>query len=376
MFSPPVKAASATALVGLVLLFILPAASHADFVTVGKITDEKQTLRLTLNWTLPDKGSTTDEKAFSTDNWNKVELASLGHIGQAAPTPRDLLVGLKHNGAPKAGILGFTNIGAKKDVTVTSAAQVNDVKGIDYYFGKVTPEKNGTFDITLKGDFATGKVGATVSFKNSLDHPVSGQFIPSFFNGDLDLDLAETFKDLQPGKTAQASFRGLTDYTVETSGSGMTTTTLAFLGTAEGVSGISELDLGPMSQLLADFDEWLAPQLLDSSGRSLTVFVNLTQWLGSEATFSPLQSFNISGGVDDSLPGIFVSTSPISVNSDGSLQGTPFTGQAFVGGIIDGQAAVPAPSGLVLVISGLLSFVPYTLRCCRRVARHDGTSAS
>jgi hypothetical protein len=376
MFSPPANATFASGLVGLVLWFSLPQTSQASFVVVGKVTDEKQTLRLTLSWTLPDEGSQKDEKNFPTNNWNKVELDSPATIGQAAPTPRNLFVGLTHNGAPHTGILSFTNIGAKKGVTVTSAAQVNDVKGTtDYYFGSVKPAQGGKFDITLKGDVEVGKVGMTVSFKNSLDHPVNGQFIPSI-NGKSDFDAAEAFKDLQPGKTAKATFLGITDFTVETSGSGLTTTTLAFLGTAEGVPGIGELDLGSMSKLLAGFDEWLAPQLLDSSGGSLNIFVNLTQWLGSETTFSPLQSFTISGGVNDSLPGVFVSTTPITVNPDGSLQGTPFTGQAFVAGVIDGQAVAPAPSGLLLAISGLLSFVPCTLRCCRPVARHHGTSAS
>jgi hypothetical protein len=375
MFSPLAKATAATGLVGFVFVLTLAPTSQAGFVIVGKVTDENLELRLNVNWTLPAKGTQEDKATFPTKNWTNVKLDS-PDTGQAAPTPRDLLAGLKHNGAPKGGVLSFRNIGAKKGVTVSSAAQVNDVKSkVDYYFGSVKPAQAGIFDITLKGDVELGKVGATASFKNSLDHPVSGKFIPSI-DFEFDFQKEKPFKDLQPGKTTKADFEGLTDFSVETSGSGMTMTTLAFLGTAEGGSTISELDLGPMSKLLAGFGEWLAPQLLDSSGGSLNVFVNLTQWLGSGATFSPLQTFNISGGTSDSLPGVFVSTTPISVNSDGSFQGTPFTGQAFAAGVIDGQAAAPAPSGLLLAIAGLLSLVPCTIRCCRRVARHDGTSAS
>ena len=78
-------------------------------------------------------------------------------------------------------------------------------------------------------------------------------------------------------------------------------------------------------------------------------------WLGAQGSFSPLQEFDIVDGRSDLLPGIFVSTSPITVLNDGALQGTPFTGDVFAAGPIDGRSvAVSAPATLALTVIGLV----------------------
>jgi hypothetical protein len=275
------------------------------------------------------------------------------------------------------GVLQFNDINVGLVGTRTSAAKVpHGVAAVDYFTGSVR-FVGATAAVNLTGLHELGTVGARASFQNFETHTVSGKFIPSYAVGGLDPTLAVPFGPLQRGRTTtppvtlpNKNGAPPTDFQVQaTPGSGTTTTTLAFLGTAFGVTGVTELEMGPMAQLFVGSGEWFAPHLLDSGGGSLNVFVNLTQWLGSGGTFSPLQSFNISGGVNDSLPGIFVSTSPISVNPDGSFQGTPFTGQVFVGGAIDGGAAVPAPPGLALAISGLVSLVPWAVCFRRRSAR-------
>lgn len=381
-FSPLAKAIVASAFGGLVLFLALPEASHAGFTQDGKFIDKSLEFRVSYSWQFPTQGGQADVAGpfvGPNNKWTVVQLNSPAPPNNMT-TPRNLTVTLQHSpnqGSntppnPVTGVLQFNDIDKGAVGTRTSATKVpHGVAAVDYFTGSV--KFRGSIEVNLTGLHELGTVGALASFQNFENHPVSGSFIPSYAVGGLDPALAVAFGPLQPNRTVS---RGLpnkngappTDFQVQASGSGTTMTTLAFLGTAFGVPGVTELEMGPMAQLFVGFGEWLTPHLLDSSGGSLNVFVNLTQWLGSGATFNPLQTFNISGGVNDSLPGIFVSTSPISVNPDGSLQGTPFTGQVFVGGAIDGGSAVPAPSGLALAIAGLISLVPCAVYRHRRAA--------
>jgi len=406
MFRKPAKAIAATILSNLVLLVALPTTGRAGFVTVGQSTDTSLEFSRAFQWTFPAQGGQVDTAGpfiGKNNDWTVVQLNSPAPPNNAV-SPRDLDVRLQHapneeggkvGANPDEGLLTFK--GVQAGVTRTSLNKIGHGPGTsDFFFGSVGPDRfNDRFSIQLKGKHYTGGFQMTASFKNDQNHPVSGDIIPSYldptvpgFNpfmpkSSLDESKKTSFKDLQPGKETKATLPTKevvvngekltlppTDFQVRASGSGTTTTTLAFLGTAEGVSGVTELEMAPLSLLLVGEDEWLAPDLLDASGGDLEVFVNLTQWLGSGATFTGLQSFSLSDGVSDDLPGVFVSTTPITVNNDGSLQGTPFDGQVFVGGTIDGQAvAVPAPSGLVLALAGMVSLAPFALRGCRSAVR-------
>jgi hypothetical protein len=143
------------------------------------------------------------------------------------------------------------------------------------------------------------------------------------------------------------------DYAVAVTGSPQTTTMLAFIG---GPSGdLEEINLSLAAQAFVGLQDFVVPSLSDGVD-VLFAAVNLVDWLGNPAPFSPLEDFSFSGGVSSQLPGVLLSNSPIAFDSiNGFSTANPFTGTAFVEGEIDGQAAVPEPSTWALVMLGFVS---------------------
>jgi hypothetical protein len=279
------------------------------------------------------------------------------------------------------GVLTFDDIKRpiRGETTLTGANRINHdfpptnpprAPHSDYFIGILKVPSVGNATITVLGRHVGLQVPFEASFVNFSSEPLTGSYIPSYgtradgrpITGD-----PIPFGTVQPGKSAEKKKLPLKDgtapkdYDVTVSGSVTTETTLAFLGTDEGSSGVTELDLAALTEMLTGASGYLAPMLRDVSlDTQLFVFVNLLQWVGSDATFSALQTYDLTGGTNDLLPGFFVSTTPITLSANGMPQGTPFTGQVFAAGGIDGEiAAVPEPSTLALAGMAVLSLAGY-----------------
>lgn len=147
---------------------------------------------------------------------------------------------------------------------------------------------------------------------------------------------------------------GLASLKIVGSGSPATETDLAFLGLFNGVPG--ELTLGAALDMLLGDKEFFVPFLRpvnDAATLPLFVGIDLTQWVGLDGGFTPGETFSLTNGVSDALPGVLVGTSPIALGLDGYETGTPFTGDVVATGTIDG-GTVPEPSSWALVLTGFI----------------------
>lgn len=150
-----------------------------------------------------------------------------------------------------------------------------------------------------------------------------------------------------------------TDVVITYSGSSLTQTTLAFL--AGDIGNFEKLDLSLGTDFFVGLDEFVAPMLF-SKTQDLFVSIDLVQWLGFPTAYNPFDTFVITAGRNDLLPGFLVSASPIAFSTaSGFITDSPFTGIVQVVGNIDGQA-VPEPSTLALLGFGILGLLGYSWR--------------
>lgn len=325
-------------------------------------------------------------------------VKSLSSAKAAAGKNRDLSVEVQHfpgevlahlGPPPPHGPNGTGAVLEFKDIAQPStrgaAARVAHDEHSDYFFGKITafrPALKASPTIDVSGRHETAPLNLVrPSFRNFLNGPVTGEFLPSYHTNPFspfpqvvspqqnkqpfnlkkgEATTGNAFRqqcfDIDGNPVADNDPKCLfkmdpSDYTVRVSGSATTETTLAFLGTSEGVSGVTELELAPLIDMAVGTDTFLVPSLREESGLTpLFVFVDLTQWLAAGISFDPLENFDLLAGLSDSLPGFFVSTSPISLNQDGSFLGAPYSGTLIAAGAIDG-GLVPLPGTLLLLLA-------------------------
>jgi hypothetical protein len=278
------------------------------------------------------------------------------------------------------GVLGFFGIqrppGGKS--VHASTNRIAHGNHSDYFTGVLRVPRAGDLSITIKGRHEGPLKPFEASFTNFTDKPLTGYYQPSYSVTRPGDEIPNTgdkipFGTVQPGQAAKREKlpkkddKDPTDYFVVASGSATTQTTLAYLGTVGDDPAIEELELAPLTEMLAGPDGFIVPMLREiNAAIDLYVFADLLQWLAAEATFSPLEQYDIVSGTNDLLPGFFVSTTPVSVNPDGSFVGTPYSGLVFAAAGIDGHV-VPTPSTLVLLITGMLGLA--TMGWCWRRAR-------
>jgi PEP-CTERM motif len=154
-----------------------------------------------------------------------------------------------------------------------------------------------------------------------------------------------------------------TDIVITYRGSSSTQTTLAFL--AGDIGGLEKLDLSLGTDFFVGLDEFIAPMLFNET-QDLFVSIDLVQWLGFPTAYNPFDTFVITAGGNDLLPGFLVSTSPIAFTTSGFVTDSPFTGMVQVVGNIDGQVMVPQPSTVALVGLGALGLLGYSWRGRKR----------
>ncbi len=138
----------------------------------------------------------------------------------------------------------------------------------------------------------------------------------------------------------------------------LSVTSLSFLGEVDGMP--AQLDFAAAALAFGFLDEaFLAPVLVDANNlMDMYVAIDLTQFLffGPTLMESDLfKSFAFSGdGTSQELPGILASTTPIMFNEmTGQYETqTPFAGELMIAGFIDGRAAIPEPSSLIVWFSG------------------------
>lgn len=129
-----------------------------------------------------------------------------------------------------------------------------------------------------------------------------------------------------------------------------TTMTLGVIEGSPGSLSLSNLGDGILS--LFGYDEFLVPGLT-STTTDLFIGVDLMEWLNNSTPFNKGDLFTFVNGVSSSLSGFIVGTSEISFSStQGWTTANPYTGSATADATIDG-AAVPEPSTLFLLGSGL-----------------------
>jgi len=133
--------------------------------------------------------------------------------------------------------------------------------------------------------------------------------------------------------------------------------TLAFLGEVDGVPGMLNLSGG--FDLFGDEGRIVAPMFVDAAANPLDLFVavDLVQWLSFPTPYDPLDTFSITSGRSELLPGYLFSTSPIDYDPlSGFTTGNPFDGDVFVAGNVDGST-VPEPATLILLGLGSLVMI-------------------
>jgi hypothetical protein len=91
------------------------------------------------------------------------------------------------------------------------------------------------------------------------------------------------------------------------------------------------------------------------AGDVLYSAVNLYTFLASTPTFTLGQSFTITGGLVAGLPGMFFSSTPVSLDpATGEFTGTPITTDAMALSAHLPQGTVPEPSTLALLAGGVV----------------------
>lgn len=371
-----------------VLLLGSAAGSHATIMLNATIPflDLPERFDAKFVWDFPAAGDDsagpfTGNCGGGTKCWTVNKLESLGKVNPDGK--RNLIVFPQHTPGqrfadpghgPNAmnGFLGFFDVQRPPDgkPVYASANRLAHGAHADYFTGVVKVPRTGDLQITIAGMHEAALKLMEASFTNFTDKALTGYYQPSYGvrkeTGFPIVGDPIPFGTVDPGKSAKRETlpkkdgKDPTDYVVVASGSATTETTLAYLGTIEDDPAITELELAALTEMLAGPDGFVVPMLRElNAAVDLFVFVNLLQWLAAEATFSPLQTYDIEGGANDLLPGFFVSTTPVSMNLDGSFNGTPFSGLAFAAAAIDGHI-VPAPPTLALVAAAVLGLVVAT----------------
>lgn len=349
--------------------------------------------------------------------WTVVELSSpapnlgppvrrdLTAIVQHSPGERLVATNDLHGNNPASATLQFKNLtqpvrqpGQPLVSRQAVASRIAHANHSDYFIGQTeifVADSSILNRVKLQGMHQGDAFNpAQPSFMNFLNAQVNGVFLPSYNPNPFVLGrpvvveaLAQPFtarpgeriqggalpsqwfdpeaRPVPPNTPGAMEFQP-TDYQVRIAGSGTTETTLAFLGTTDaGGSAITELELAPLLVMLLAGEEFLVPALRQvDQVEDLFVFADLLIWLTNAVAFDPLEMFDFSNGLNERLPGIFVSKTPITVQADGSFEGTPFSGQLFAAGAIDGRA-LPEPSTGALLLAALVPFAA----AARRVSR-------
>ena len=378
-------------LTGTLLIALLTLAghstAHAAYIGPAPFTDNPDAFRALFQWTFP--GAAADAAGpfvGPKNNWTVVSLDSPAPAG-GPPTIRDFTVVAQHDpGAQPAdaghgpnarrGTMSLPNI-ARPSVgqpTRAAATRVEHDAHADYFATVVTVPGAGNLTVDIRGEHQGAPKAFVGSFKNFSAVNLTVTIIPSYRNADGSVKQGQPIGPFpvsaggslnRPIDPDPETGNAPTNYTVRAFGSAGSETTLAFLGTVDGIPGVTELELAPMTNLFLGDREFLVPMLRDVHAlQDLFVFVDLLQWLAAGALFTPLDEFDIVNGMSDLLPGFFVSNSPILLGTDGIPTGDAFTGRAVALGGIDGSA--PEPGVLLLVLTGA------SVALCRSRGRRAG----
>jgi hypothetical protein len=226
--------------------------------------------------------------------------------------------------------------------------------------GGIYPAGLSRFTGSLRDIGMTPLTGVTFT----PDYRVPGMANPVNGGNIMAPDLApgrRTEVDLARQDPAPPAGGTLASYTVRASGSPTSETELAFLGSVDGLSGMfNELDLDAAALAFVGFDEYLVP-MLHNELQPLFVAVNLTQWLSNPTPFFGGENFDFVNGTSPDLPGILVSTTPITLDPDmGYVSAGAFTGEASVAGAIDGEViGAPEPATFTLLGIGVVGCVGF-----------------
>lgn len=276
------------------------------------------------------------------DNGHGVNVAGQTFNFVVAPPPAG-----KVSVASKAALISH---GVHSDIFRTTVTAVGP--------GAATPASGA---IAAAGEHTKG-AGLQASIENTGTTTLKNVTVtPSYFNPATGLTTDGNpikRKDIKPGGSDKVDLPNSgnlvpTDYKITANGSPTTVTTIAFLGTNNGMP--AELPLGDFAQLFEGNAEFLLPMLRASDDlTNLFVGVDLTQWLGDPQIFTAGETFSFINGVSDALPGFIVGTSAISFDATSGdfVSANPYTGNGFVAATIDGSV-IPEPSSLALILGSL-----------------------
>jgi hypothetical protein len=348
-------------------LLVVPNRSWAAY-TAGAVVDNACDFQRDFEWTFPVAGVDNSPGGIGGGagaNWIIASLTSPAPAG-GPTTIRNLTVVARHqsgtapcdplHGAnPAGGTMTFPNVARPPIGSEVRSAAVRIEHGdhADYFGTAIQVPETGNLKIRVKGRH--GEVRLTkASVHNETGKRLTLTIFPSYRQADGTTTEGAGIEVGAVGKNSHKEIdlprepgtgNAPTNYRVVAFGSARSDTTLAFLGEVSGISRVTELELAPMIQLfgtrsVTGRSEILAPMLRDPGEVvDLYAFVDLTQWVASRASFSPLQRFSLSAGTSDDLPGYFVSTTPITLDAEGSPSGTAFTGEVYASITIDGAVA-------------------------------------
>ncbi len=185
----------------------------------------------------------------------------------------------------------------------------------------------------------------------------------------------------QPGERETYTFprflnrNPLSNYTITGTGSGSSSTTLAYLGLVDGV--FSEMDIDLATLTFVGTEEFIVPFFFDPL-IDLHIGVDLAQWFLNPPVFNFGDTVTFTNGTNPEYSGVIIGTSEIYF--DGTLgfsTDNPFTGTLTITGGIDGQVVpVPEPtSTLNLLALGTLG-VASTFKRKLKPSKKDETLVS
>ena len=353
------------------LMAVAPGARSAYLAAVGA-AQAKCSFTASHPWNFPAAGA-DNSAALGGPNWTYNFVSPAPAAGPT--TIRDLTVNILHvdpapvcdivHGAGPVITLSLPNV-QRAPIGPAGRAVARKVEHgthADYAVATVTTPAAGNLTIKVTGIHGDGPPGGW-SFTNvGTTNYSSVKITPSYRNADGSIREGVEINGnggviVGPGFTINgqlprdASGNLPTNYTVRAFGSPMTLTTLAFLGLVDGISGVTELELGTLIDLFGG--SFLAPVLRETDqAEDLFVFIDLTTYLGLGTTFTPLESFTFVDGTTDELPGLSVFTSQFVLNPDGTLGGDRFSGVLTADAMIDGTS-IPAPASALLLATAVI----------------------
>ena len=366
-------------LLALVITMLLASPAWSGITVVPPVTNTKYDYKFVATWDF-DLGANEAANPAITGPWGVFLFSDASVDG----TSKTLLVDVNHNEAPHGegvnlipritlGPLTRPNVGT---VRIAKAKQEAHQSHYDIVrvlaqvpaAGQATITSTGTHSSRPLGSWSA--LGLQGNIKVTAMTADGTQYVPQ--NG-------QPQAVVPSNHPSGALAPNTTEYTLHAAVGGaalpadpLNVTSLSFIGDIGGSP--AQLDFGAAAEAFGFLapEDYLAPVMADGANLLDTyVGIDLTQWLSfmpsGFGTGNYGDHYTFLNGYCDQLPGIYLSTTPVSFNpTSGQYESSsPASGDFTVAGFIDGQA-VPEPASVVLGLIGFTAVVLHSRAARRR----------